>query len=305
MSKTIYIEKTDSAATLTTFWYCSAWIMWAAEQLGFNHVYINWEQGHNPPRALQAYEDKEMGKVNNNQFEWFFKQPKIENPPPRNECKVWTWEKENWDSGIDVSPYQFMGQPLSVIRDYYKKNLHFNDETNRRGQILVDKYRIDFSKIIGVSWRGTDVYLDGRPRVPIEVYFPFIDEILEKEPDCRIACTAEEMTILDPLFARYGDRAFKIEEFISSPYQSKHNPERLSNVSGYERGLQPSLMVWLFSKCKYYIKNRSSTGAVASWLSDGKIISIFHPENLGFPANTNTIEIDGKQYTTENKLIEQ
>jgi hypothetical protein len=63
-------------------------------------------------------------------------------------------------------------------------------------------------------------------------------------------------------------------------------------------------MVWLFSKCAHYIKNRSSTGAVASWLSDGRIINIFHPETLGFPANTNTIEIKGRQYTTENKLID-
>lgn len=298
----IYLEKTDGAATLTTWWYCAMWQLWAAEQLGINDVYINWEQGHMPPRALQAYHDEEMGRINKNQFEWYFKQPKLENPPPRSEAKVWTWEHLNWDSGIDVSPYQFMSQPLSVIRDYYKKYLHFNDETNKRGQAIVDKYGIDFKETIGISWRGTDVYLDGRPRVPIETYFPFIDEILEKQPDLVLACTAEEETILDPLLARYPN-SFKIEEFISSPFESKHNPERLSDVSGYLRGLQPALMVWLFSKCAYYIKNRSSTGAVASWLSDGKIINMFHPETLGFPANTETIEIEGKQYSTDNKLI--
>jgi hypothetical protein len=42
-------------------------------------------------------------------------------------------------------------------------------------------------------------------------------------------CTAEEENILDPLFKRYSN-AFKIEEFISSPFQSKHNPERFSKV---------------------------------------------------------------------------
>ena len=55
-------------------------------------------------------------------------------------------------------------------------------------------------------------------------------------------------------------------------------------------------MVWLFSKCAHYIKNRSSTGAVASWISTGRIVSIGHPENLGFPANTDTAEIEGKLY---------
>jgi len=272
---------------------------WAAEQIGFDY-YIDCPKG----LFLQSYDDDKKYSEIRNGFEWYFKQPKIDNPPPRKECSIWTWEHHNWDSGIDVSPYQFMSQPLQVIKDYYKKNLIFNDETNRRGQLIVDKYGIDFSKTIGCTWRGTDVYLDGRPRVPIEVYFPFIDEILEANPDFRIMATAEEEKILDPLFTRYGARAFKIEEFISSPFQSKHNPERLSNISGYERGLQPALMVWLFSKCAHYIKNRSSTGAVASWLSNGRIVSIFHPENLGFPANTNTVEIQGKQYTTENKLVE-
>lgn len=290
MKEVIYLEKLDCHSTLTTWLYCHFWMMWAAEQQG-KDAYIHW-----PTKLfLQSYEDSKKFSVIPNAYEWYFKQPKVESAERK---EVWTWE--NWK---DPSPVSFMAQPLSVIKDYYKKHLHFNDETNKRGQAIADKYGINFKETIGISWRGTDVYLDGRPRVPIETYFPFIDEILEKEPDLVLMCTAEEETILDPLLARYPN-SFKIEEFISSPFQSQHNPERLSDVSGYERGLQPALMVWLFSKCKYYIKNRSSTGAVASWLSDGKIISIFHPENLGFPANTNTIEIEGKQYSTENKLVE-
>lgn len=296
MSDVIYLEKTDLGATLTTWIYCHFWMMYAAEKQ-CRDVYINWPHGHIPPRCLQAYEDSNKFAQIPNSFEWYFKQPKVDYIPERNE--VWTWEYD----GAKMGDFHLMAQPLSVIRDYYKKNLHFSDEVNERGEMLVEKYWIDFKKTIGVTWRGTDVYLDGRPRVPIETYFPFIDDILEKEPDLRIACTAEELTILGPLLARYPN-AFKIDEFLSSPFESKHNPERLSDVSGFERGLQPALMVWLFSKCAHYIKNRSSTGAVASWLSDGRIVSMFHPETLGFPANTDTIEIEGKQYTTENKLIE-
>lgn len=291
MSKeVIYLEKNDIHCTLTTYLYCMFWMMWAAEQLEHD-AYIHCPKG----LFLKSYDDDAKYLEQPNGFEWYFKQPKVDNPPPINQCKAWTWETPNWDSGMDVSPYQFMSQPLSVIKEYYKKHLHFNDETNRRGQMIVDKYGINFKETIGISWRGTDVYLDGRPRIPIETYFPFIDEILEKEPDLVIMATAEEETILDPLLARYPN-SFVIEEFISSPFESKHNPERVSNVSGYERGLQPALMVWLFSKCAHYIKNRSSTGAVASWLSDGRIVSIAHPENLGFPANTNTAEIEGKLY---------
>lgn len=284
MSKVIYLQKNDIHSTLTTWIYCAFWQMYSAEQLG-HKSYINWPKGG----FLQSYHDDQKFAEEPNAYNWYFKQPMIQNAPDREE--TWTWE--NWKDPIPVS---LMTQPLSVMKSFFKKRLHFNDETNRRGQFLVDKYGIDFSKTIGISWRGTDVYLDGRPRIPIETYFPFIDEILEKEPDCRLACTAEEESILDPLFRRYGNTAFRIQEFLSSPFQSKHNPERLSNVSGYERGLQPTLMVWLFSKCAHYIKNRSSTGAVASWISDGRIVSIGHPENLGFPANIPFAEIEGKLY---------
>lgn len=285
----IYLQKQDIHATLCTWLYCSFWQLWAAEQQG-KTAYINWPTG----KFLQSYEDKEKFKQIPNAYHWYFVNPYVIQEPP---TEIWTWE--NW---VDPSPIPFMAQPLQVIKDFYKKHLHFNAETDRRGQAIVDKYKIDFSKTIGISWRGTDVYLDNRPRVPIEIYFPFIDEILDKNPDFRIMCTAEEQTILDPLFKKYPN-AFLIEEFFSVPYETKVNPERVSPMSGYLRGLQPALMVWLFSKCAHYIKNRSSTGAVASWLSSGRIVSIFHPENLGFPANTNTIEIEGKQYSTENKLI--
>lgn len=290
MSDIIYIEKTDIGATLTTWWYCAAWQMWAADQRG-RDVYINWPDNHHPGRCLVDLIDKEMFHVEPNMFNWYFKQPKVEGPPPRNECEIWTWE--SWQ---DVSPIPFMAQPLQVIKDYYKKNLIFNDTVNARGQALVDKYGIDFSKTIGLTWRGTDNVTDGRIRMPIEKYYSFIDEILEKEPDMRIMCTAEEEQILDPLLARYPS-AFKIEEFYSSPLGHLQNPERFSPMSGFERGMQPALMVWLFSKCSYYIKNRSSTGAVASWLSSGKIYCLAHAETLNYDKLDDQVEIEGKRYS--------
>lgn len=283
MKQVIYLEKTDIAATLTTWIYCSFWQMWAAEQLGLD-VYINWPKS----MSLQAYRDIDMFSSHPNMYDWYFKQPKVNYVPERNE--VWTWETSGHQGA-----FPFMAQPLSVIKDYYKKHLHFSDAVNQRGEALVTKYRIDFKNTIGITWRGTDIYLDGRPRIPIETYFPFIDDILKGNPDIRIMATAEEERILDPLLARYPN-AFKIDEFYQSPYESKHNPERLSPMSGYERGMQPALMVWLFSKCAHYIKNRSSTGAVASWLSEGRIVSIAHEETLSYVKIDDQVEIEGIKY---------
>jgi len=280
---TIYLEKSDIHSTLTTWIYCHFWMMWAAE-LNVWPCYINWPIG----KSVKSYEDLQKFTEIPNMYDWYFKQPKIIEAPERD--RTWTWE--NW---VDNSHIPFMAQPLSVIKDYYKKNLHFNEETNKRGEELVQKYNIDFSKTIGITWRGTDIYLDGRPRIPIEKYFRFVDEIMERNPDFRIACTAEESGILDPLLIRYPN-AFIINEFVSSPLNSKHNPERFDHRSGYERGLQPVLMVWLFSKMAHYIKNRSSTGAVASWLSDGRIVNIAHEETLSYVKCDDQVEIEGIKY---------
>lgn len=281
----IYIEKSDIHSTLTTYVYCAFAQLYAAEQAG-KRAYINWAK--HPNKWLKSYWDDAKFAEKPNAYDWYFVQPA---PEPCTE--VWTWEL-----GYPDAPVHLYAQPLNVIRDFYKSHLRFSDEVEARGQALVNKYGIDFDNTIGISWRGTDIYLDGRPRIPIEAYFPWIDRALEERPNARIACTAEEQGILDPLFARYS-QAFLIEEFIQAPHGSKDNPERHSKVSGFERGLQPALMVWLFSKCAWYIKNRSSAAAVASWISDGKIVSIAHPENLGYVKHddwANIVEFQGVKY---------
>ncbi len=286
----VCLEKNDIYSTMTTWIYCHFWMLWAAEQQG-RDAYIHWPT----KKFVQSYEDSNKFKEIGNAYNWYFVQPKINNIP----SEVWLWEQ--W---ADPCPVSFMAQPLSVIKEYYKKYLIFNDTTNARGQAIVDKYNIDFSKTIGLTWRGSDIYLEsingyeGRRYTPIEYYFEWIDKALEAIPDARIACTAEEEEILEPIFARYP-QAFLIEEFYQVPKGTQHNPERISPVSGFERGMQPALMVWLFSKCAWLIKNRASTSAVASWCSDGEIVNINHTEILGFPPHIDGVEYKGQLYPTK------
>lgn len=269
----IYLQHKDCAATLTTWIYCAFWQHYAAHHIGAK-AYIHWP--NQPQRFLTPYHDAAQFSRQPNMFDWYFVQPDFPNEVPAMD-ELWLWGEEQ--PAMNQAP--LMSMPLATIRAWYHLHLRFSPAVEARGRALQDKYGIDFAKTIGVTWRGTDIYLDGRPYLPIEVYFPFIDQILEQQPDCRIACTAEEEGVLDKLLARYP-MAFRVEEFLSAPAGGKHNPERHSPVSGFERGMQPALMVWLFSKCAHYIKNRSSTGAVASWLSDGNIVCLAHPENLGY-----------------------
>jgi hypothetical protein len=287
MQETVYLEKTDTGATLATWIYCGMWQLYSAEKSGLRG-YFNWPQ--EPNRSLIPYQDPAQFAKMPNMFDWYFEQPHFPYPERPQRDKTWIWE-----NCVETGTYPLMAQPLSVIKEFYRSRFRFNQDVIQRGQALVARYSLDFSKLIGVSWRGTDAITDGRPRLPIEVYFPFIDDILAKEPDLRICATAEEAGILDPLLKRYP-QAFTIDEFYSSPFGCPQNPERFSPFSGFERGMQPALIMWLFSQCAHYIKNRSSVGFVASWLSTGNIICLAHPQNAsGFGFDLTKAEINGEQ----------
>lgn len=288
----VYLEDDGVNATLTTWIYCEMRMLWAAERMGLAG-YIHWP--NDPGRSLVAYRDDAAFARNPNMFEWYFDQPVVNERPPREA----TWTYSNCPT---MGTYDLMSQPLDVLKAYYRRHLRLNAEVCARGESLARRYDVDFAKTIGVTWRGTDCVLDGRPMMPIDVYFPFLDDILAREPGLRIACTAEEEGVLDPLLARYP-QAFSIAEFVSAPRGHRENPERFSPRSGYERGMQPALMVWFFSQCRHYVKNRSSAAAVASWLSAGRIVSLAHPENLGHGFDIMKAEIRGVLYDLQHPVF--
>lgn len=282
----VYLEDEGVNATLTTWIYCAMAMLWAAEKAGLT-AHINWpnDQG----RSLVPYRDDAMFARQANMFDWYFEQPHADHCDLLTRDETWTWQVPPPAANYG----EFLSLPLDAIKAHYQKNLRLNADVCARGEALARKYDVDFTKTLGVTWRGTDCVLDGRPMMPIETYFPFIDDILTDAPDVRIACTAEEEGVLDALLLRYP-QAFKIDEFFASPRGRQDNPERFSPFSGYERGMQPALMVWFFSQCRYYIKNRSSCAAVAGWLSKGHIVSLAHPENLGHGFDVTKAEIRGE-----------
>lgn len=296
MSSTVYLEKSDTGATLTTWVYCYVWQLYAAEKEGYR-AYINWPCDR--LRWLHAHWDDAQFAKQPNAFDWYFEQPHFEPGivPAREE--VWPWEAKAGDKHAEfVGRHCPYGLPLPELKAFYRKSVRLNAAVRARGEALVAKYGIDFNNTLAVTWRGTDCTLDGRPRMPIETYFPFIDDILAREPHLRILATAEEESILDPLMARYP-QAFKIDEWVAAPLGAKDNPEKVfRHIPGYERGMQPALMVYILSQVRHLIKNRSSVASVASWLSqtDGDIVCLAHPENLGHGFDLTKAEIKGKLY---------
>ena len=266
--KTVYIEKSDIYATLSTWLYCHVWMLYSAEKMGLLG-YVNWPQKH--MRSLQPHQDPVKFAECPNMFEWWFVQPFWKGPgvPP---CDmVWQWEY-----CPETGAHCLMGQPLPIIQETYRRFVVFNPVVQARIDALVAKYSIDFDNTLGISWRGCDSVDDGRPRQPIEQYFPAIDAILEKEPGLRIFATAEETTVVDKIAARYP-QTFTISEFFSAPWGYKLHSEYINPVSGYERGVQTCGMISILSRCKHYVKNRSNMSCTAGYLSKGNVVCIDHP----------------------------
>lgn len=267
----VYLEKSDIGATLSTWFYCAMWQLYSAEQSG-HQGYIHWPQGPGVPmpgvgpmRSLEPHQDPAAFARQPNMFEWYCVQPRWKGPglPPRE----LTWVFENTPE-LSINPH-CLG--LDFARSWYQNNLIWNQDVINRAESIIQKYGIDFSNTLGLSWRGCDSVMDGRPRQPIETYFPHIDAILEKEPNLRIFATAEETSVVDKVKARYPN-VFEITEFFSAPWGYTGHSEYVNPSTGYERGMQTCCMIYILSRCKHYIKNRSSQSYVAAWLSKGNVI---------------------------------
>lgn len=264
----VLLEKSDTGATLSTWLFCAMWQLYTAEKMGLSG-YVNWPD--KPNRSLLPHQDPEAFARCPNMFEWYFEQPK---------CKVYPGPSTHvmeWERSPELGVHSFMSQPLPFIKEWYQSNLIFNADARAWADKLIAKYAIDFGKTIGVQWRGCDSVDDGRPRVPIEEYFPDLDAILEKEPGLRIFATAEETNVVDKILARYP-MAFTIPEFFSAPWGYKQHSEFINPVSGHERGMQTCGLLQLLSRCKHLVKNRSNMSYTASYLSNGNIVCIRHPE---------------------------
>lgn len=285
----VYLEKSDIAATLATWFYCCMWQAYTADKMGLTG-YIHWPKNTSEyvGRSLRPHQDPDAFAKWPNMYDWYCEQPAYKGAGVPPKSLVWEWEH-----CPELGVHDLMSQPLPVIKDWYHRNLIFNATVKERVEKLISKYTIDFSNTLAVSWRGCDSTDDGRPRMPIATYFPYIDAILEKEPNLRIFATAEETNVVDKIQARYPN-VFTIDEFFSAPWGYRLHSEYINPVSGYERGMQTCCLISILSKCKHYVKNRSSVGLVASWLSDGNIVCLAHPENGGHGFDITKAEIKGQ-----------
>jgi hypothetical protein len=259
----VYLEKSDVGATLPTWLWCTLWMLYAAKGEG-KTPYVHWP--NHPHRCLVPFRDQEAFARQPNMFDWWFRQPcwdLQQGLPPRDE----TWE---WEHCPHTGTHNIFAQPFADLKAFYQQHLLFQPEVESRIADLVAKYQIDQPNTIGVSWRGCDAVDDGRPRIPIEEYFPVLDGILDREPGLRIVATAEEHAVTDQIVAR-SPNTITIPEWFSAPPGYPKHSDYLNPASGYEKGIQVCGMIFVLSRCRHYVRNWSSQSCIVNFLSTGTV----------------------------------
>ena len=253
----VNLERTELRASLSSWINSAMNALNAASREGLTG-YIHWPQH----RCPKAYHDSEAFARCPNMFEWYFHQACCRAHPST--APIWAYE----DSHPVITRH-----PIADYRAFFRQHLLFNRDVTERLENLVARHGLCLDNTIAVSWRGTDNVIDGRPRVTIEQYFPVIDRILEVARDFDLFVKAEEQGATDTLLRRYP-KAIALPEYFTASAGETQMQDWVSPASGYERGMQVVLLILLFSKCKFLLKNNANLSDIATRLSFGRVINI-------------------------------
>ena len=257
----VFLERKDLGASLSS-WIGSAMSLLNAAFVEGLTGCIHWPEHHAP----RAYRDRAAFARCPNMFEWYFDQPWCQGPRPL-AAPRWTFE-----DALDL----VARHPIADVSTFWRQHLLFNADVTARFETLLARYALRPDRTLAIAWRGTDNVADGRPRIEIDAFFPAIDAILEAEPNLAIVAKPEERGAAEALLHRYP-AAIVPEEFFLAEAGETRMQDWVNPASGYERGMEAVLLLLLFSKCKYLLKNNANLSDIASRLSGGQVISWSSP----------------------------
>jgi hypothetical protein len=261
MTPCVKLERRDRGSSI------SSWIALAMNALNAAFAegmvgYIHWPELKSP----RAYYDAAAFRRRANMFDWYFDQPWCTDAGATSD-ETWVFE----DAHRLIERY-----PIANVSTFFRQHLVFNADVVGRLDALLARYSLAPARAIAIAWRGTDNVTDGRARVPIESFFPAIDRILDAEPDLAIVAKPEERGAAEALLRRYP-HAIVPAEFFMADTGATSMQDWISPASGYERGMQAALMILLFSKCRYLLKNNANLSDIATRLSFGHVITWSSP----------------------------
>jgi hypothetical protein len=202
------------------------------------------------------------------------------------------------DPDLDIYPYFHkinIDQPLDLFKEVqipdankYQPNLYdfesynkiirrfFNpsDVISERILFLKEKYQIDVTKTISVSYRGTDKGAELTLASP-EKYLSVVQKILDKNPDFKVLIQTDQTQVIQYFYSVLGDRLIFFEETPSTT--SNLVIWRIIEESG---GDSVDWQQWcdaafrVVSECKYVV-NHTGNVAMFNNLYRGNIKNVY------------------------------
>ncbi len=153
--------------------------------------------------------------------------------------------------------------------DFKKLNLYIqnyflpSDIVRAKQEEFVHKYNIDYENTIGLSYRGTNKWLE-IAQIQQEYYVQEVKRLITKDPSLRILIQTDQEQIRDQFVGALGERAFFLSELpVSSSQIPIHDlSESERGIPNFEWGTRLLAAVSILSKCRYTITH---TGSIGLW----------------------------------------
>jgi hypothetical protein len=154
--------------------------------------------------------------------------------------------------------------PYKNVSPYVSTFFALNPNIRSRVESFVKKYQIDYSRTIGLCFRGTDKWIETGSVAP-GWFFSKARRLLAEDRSLRLLIQTDVAFIRKTYSAEFGNRAFFIEEMpvTDSGICVQQLPISERRISNFDLGANLLAVAQILSQCRYLI---SHTGNVGFWL---------------------------------------
>lgn len=168
---------------------------------------------------------------------------------------------------IISKPYQhgiYKNLDFNSYNLFMEKYWNLSDSILEIQNMLIEKYKIDFSKTLAVIYRGTDKDKEVKLADP-KLYLRKAEEILNQNTDFRILIQTDQKQVRDLFINHFNDRCFFLEEMpVNDGEKALHNlDEKILKTNKCEFGKMVLAVTHLISKCNFIVNH---TGNMALWI---------------------------------------
>ncbi len=242
-------------------------------QLNGHRAWVDWR---GQPAGLYRDAGPDLPE---NQWLWWLEQPMVAEAPLA--APLWVYEDPAWRAQCPIAgdlPWNAQtAEAIARLRAIVPSLLKIQERVRLLGDGLFARHGLDPAKAVAISIRGTDKHAEAHA-APAEAYVPVLERLQAQHPGLALWVQAEEAAANAWIRGRFPG-AMVMEEFYqvgAAPgfIGSGRMADRTNPKSGYARGLDAVLLLYLFSRCAVLVKNASNLGDLAAGLSTGEIVGV-------------------------------